>query len=158
MYFPLEWETGKELEGEARSKMRLLQSSGSGSDPFLLQHSSGTTGLQKPVLLSHRAILEHVKRYSSSIGLTEADKVVSWLPLYHDMGLIAAFHLPLIFGVPSVQIDPFEWVQSPSLLLDVVSKERGTISWLPNFAYSLMSIQDCAREALSGVDLQSWCA
>jgi fatty-acyl-CoA synthase len=105
----------------------------------LLQHSSGTTGLQKPVVLSHRAILEHVERYGAAIGLSIEDKIVSWLPLYHDMGLIAAYYLPLTCGVPTVQLDPFEWVSAPVLLLDAISRERGTISWLPNFAYNLMA-------------------
>ncbi len=76
-------------------------------DPFLLQHSSGTTGLQKPVVLSNKAVLDHIQNYGKAINLSEDDKVVSWLPLYHDKGLIAAFHLPLLYGIPSVQIDPF---------------------------------------------------
>src|SRR6186997_2184414 len=110
-----------------------------GANPLLLQHSSGTTGLQKPGLLSHRAVLDHVNHYGAALQLTEHDKVASWLPLYHDMGLIAAFHLPLAFGIPSIQIDPFEWVVAPSSLLDAVFKERGTISWLPNFAFNMMA-------------------
>lgn len=157
LLFPLTWTAGEKPAENKDSWEQIMSMQGqiSGSDPFLLQHSSGTTGLQKPVLLSHRAVLEHVNQYGAAINLTHADKVVSWLPLYHDMGLIAAFHLPLAFGIPSVQIDPFEWVQVPSLLLEAVSKERGTISWLPNFAYNMMAdkIDD---EELSGLDLGSW--
>ncbi len=111
----------------------------SSTDPFLLQHSSGTTGLQKPVLLSHKAILEHVHNYAEAIKLTESDKVVSWLPLYHDMGLIAAFHLPLAFGISSIQINPFEWVLIPSLLFNAITAEKATITWLPNFSYNIMA-------------------
>lgn len=124
------------------------------TDPFLLQHSSGTTGLQKPVLLSHRAVLEHVENYADSIKLTEKDKVASWLPLYHDMGLIAAFHLPLAFGIPSVQINPFEWVMIPSLLMEAISKEKATITWLPNFSYNMLAdkVQD---DELEGISLES---
>jgi acyl-CoA synthetase (AMP-forming)/AMP-acid ligase II len=71
------------------------------------------------------------------------------------MGLIAALHLPLAFGIPTVQIDPFEWVVVPSLLLDVISRERATISWLPNFAFSMMA--DKIREDdLEGITLDSW--
>ena len=109
------------------------------NSPFLLQHSSGTTGLQKAVVLSHHAIIRHIQEYSSVLGISNSDKVVSWLPLYHDMGLIAAFHLPLICGIPTVQIDPFQWVSMPELLIEVISKESGTITWLPNFAYDFMS-------------------
>ncbi len=155
LFFPLEWEndlvpTGKILE-ELIETHRDIKS----TDPFLLQHSSGTTGLQKPVLLSHNAILQHTEFYGESIGLNENDKIVSWLPLYHDMGLIAAFHLPLAFGIPSVQIDTFEWVLVPSLLLEAISKEKGTVSWLPNFAYNMMA-DKIIDEDLEGINLKSW--
>jgi acyl-CoA synthetase (AMP-forming)/AMP-acid ligase II len=113
--------------------------SASAADACLLQHSSGTTGLQKGVVLSHRAVLEHVRRYGAAIAASGSDRIVSWLPLYHDMGLIAAFHLPLALGIPVVQLDPFEWVAAPVLWAEVVSREAGTLSWLPNFAYNLMA-------------------
>jgi fatty-acyl-CoA synthase len=124
------------------------------SDPLLLQHSSGTTGLQKPVLLSHRAVLEHVAEYGKFLAMSQGDKIVSWLPLYHDMGLIAAFHLPLALGIPTIQINPFEWVLAPSLLLEVMSVERATIVWLPNFAFSMMA-DKIKEEDLEGVTLDS---
>ena len=108
-------------------------------EPCLLQYSSGTTGLQKAVVLSNRAILEHVSRYGEAIQVNPNDKIISWLPLYHDMGLIAAFYLPLTLGIPVVQLDPFEWVMAPVILLEAISKERGTLAWLPNFAYNLMA-------------------
>lgn len=122
--------------------------------PCLLQHSSGTTGLQKAVALSHRAVLEHVRRYAEAIELRADDKVVSWLPLYHDMGLIAAFHLALAAGVPTVQIDPFEWVLAPVLMLEAISRERATVSWLPNFAYNFMA-ENIHDEDLEGIRLDS---
>jgi acyl-CoA synthetase (AMP-forming)/AMP-acid ligase II len=120
----------------------------------LLQHSSGTTGLQKAVVLSHRAVLEHVCAYADALRLQPGDKVASWLPLYHDMGMIAAFHLPLALGIPVVQLDPFEWVSAPEMLLHVISQEHATLSWLPNFAYNLLAgrIRD---EELEGVRLDS---
>jgi len=135
--FPLEF--SEELVADNNYNLDEVRSSFKPSDPFLLQHSSGTTGLQKPVLLSNRAVLDHIKYYGDAINLNENDKVVSWLPLYHDMGLVAAFHLPLVFGIPSVQIDPFEWVLAPQLLLDVITAEKGTITWLPNFAYNILA-------------------
>lgn len=122
--------------------------------PCLLQHSSGTTGLQKAVVLSHDAVLRHVDAYSRSIGLRADDKIASWLPLYHDMGMIAAFQLPLAQGIPVVQLDPFEWVTAPVLLLEAIAQERATISWLPNFAYNLLA--DRVRDdELGGVCLDS---
>jgi fatty-acyl-CoA synthase len=154
LHFPLEWKPGHVLK-EPLHRVSTRHNMVNRDDPLLLQHSSGTTGLQKPVLLSHRAVLEHVNYYGRAIGLNEDDKIVSWLPLYHDMGLIAAFHLPLAFGVPTVQIDPFEWVMVPALLLDAVSTERGTISWLPNFAYNMMA-DKIADDELDGINLESW--
>jgi acyl-CoA synthetase (AMP-forming)/AMP-acid ligase II len=123
-------------------------------DPCLLQHSSGTTGLQKAVVMSHRAVLEHVRRYGEAIGATGEDKIVSWLPLYHDMGLIAAFYVPLTLGIPIVQLDPFEWVSAPAILLEAVSLEKGTLVWLPNFAYNLMADR-IREEDLENVRLDS---
>lgn len=138
VHYPLEWNADGS-EKEFFEEVQNTRVERLNSDPVLLQHSSGTTGLQKPVLLSNGAILRHVEYYGNSIALCENDKIVSWLPLYHDMGLIAAFHIPLSYGIPSVQIDPFEWVLAPSLLIEAASKEQATISWLPNFAYNLMA-------------------
>ena len=154
VHFPMQWQTGSNPDVDDPLRAFAGRAMG-GHHPLLLQHSSGTTGLQKPVLLSNFAVAEHVDRYARSLKLTEGDKIVSWLPLYHDMGLIAAFYLPLVFGVPSVQLSPFEWVLAPSILLEVVSAERGTISWLPNFAYDLMA-DKVKDEDLEGIDLESW--
>jgi acyl-CoA synthetase (AMP-forming)/AMP-acid ligase II len=99
-------------------------------------------------------VLEHVERYGTAISMSEADRVVSWLPLYHDMGLIAAFHLPLALGIPTVQLDPFEWVMAPVLLLEAISRQKGTLTWLPNFAYNLMADR-IHEEDLQGLRLDS---
>src|SRR5512140_2415896 len=68
-------------------------------DIVLLQHSSGTTGLQKGVALSHHAVFNQLHAYGRSLMLTESDVIVSWLPLYHDMGLIAGFLMPMLAGL-----------------------------------------------------------
>ena len=81
--------------------------------------------------------------------------IVSWLPLYHDMGLIAGFLLPILSGIPLVLGSPFDWVRAPWRLLDAVSRYRGTLSWLPNFAYNF-SAQKIRDRNLEGVDLSSW--
>lgn len=154
LHFPLEWNARRKVNEQVQAHLAAVHNSIRKSDPLLLQHSSGTTGLQKPVLLSHRAVLQHVEYYGQAIGLNDVDKIVSWLPLYHDMGLIGAFHLPLAFGVPSVQLDPFEWVLVPSLLLEAISKEHGTICWLPNFAYNLLA-DKILDEDLEGLSLHT---
>jgi acyl-CoA synthetase (AMP-forming)/AMP-acid ligase II len=109
------------------------------ASPCLLQHSSGTTGLQKGVLLSHEAVLGHVEAYAESLALQPTDCIISWLPLYHDMGMIAAFQMPLAMGVPLVQMDPFQWVSAPGIMLDAITMEGGTLAWLPNFAFNILA-------------------
>lgn len=121
----------------------------------LLQHSSGTTGLQKGVALSHTAVLNQLEAYSKSLNVTAQDVVVSWLPLYHDMGLIAGFLMPILCGMPLVLSSPFDWVRAPHRLLQSVSAYKGTLSWIPNFAYNFCT-QKIRDKSLEGVDLSSW--
>src|SRR5215207_395485 len=120
----------------------------------LLQHSSGTTGLQKGVALSHQAVFNQLNAYGQSLSLQENDVIVSWLPLYHDMGLIAGFIMPVLCGVPLVLSSPFDWVRAPYKLLQSISRYRGTLVWLPNFAYNF-SAQKIRDRHIKGVDLSS---
>jgi fatty-acyl-CoA synthase len=124
-------------------------------DIVLLQHSSGTTGLQKGVALSHQALFNQLNSYSRALELVPSDVIVSWLPLYHDMGLIAGFLLPILSRIPLVLISPFDWVRAPQMLLHAVTEYRGTLSWLPNFAYNFCAQKIRTRD-LQGVDLSSW--
>jgi len=136
----------------------LQRSPGFGRKPeaiVLLQHSSGTTGLQKGVALSHRAVFNQLNSYSRALRLRNDDLVVSWLPLYHDMGLIAGFILPILRRIPLVLMSPFDWVRAPQRLLQAVSRYRGTLTWLPNFAYNFCA-QKIRPSQLDGVDLSSW--
>jgi fatty-acyl-CoA synthase len=139
IYYPLDWDLDGSVGNNEIEKIIKDLDSVKSEDTFLLQHSSGTTGLQKAVILSHREVIDHVSNYGKSIGLQDDDIVISWLPFYHDMGLIAAFHLSLAAGITLVQIDPFQWVMAPELLLEAVTKEKGTLAWLPNFAYNIMA-------------------
>ena len=124
-------------------------------DIVLLQHSSGTTGLQKGVALSHQAVFNQLESYSQTLRLVPQDVVVSWLPLYHDMGLIAGFLMPILLRTPLVLMSPFEWVRAPYKLMQAVSRYRGTLSWLPNFAYNFCA-QKVRERDLQGLDLSSW--
>jgi acyl-CoA synthetase (AMP-forming)/AMP-acid ligase II len=101
-----------------------------------LQHSSGTTGLKKGVMLTHEAIVREVDVYAKAIGFTEDDSIASWLPLYHDMGFIGCFMTSVVLGTHLVALDPFEWVMRPTLLLDAIERYGTTFAWLPNFAFS----------------------
>ncbi|MBZ0264959.1 AMP-binding protein, partial [bacterium] len=123
-------------------------------DIAFLQYSSGTTGLKKGVAISHEALLWQIDNYAKSIEADENDRIISWLPLYHDMGLIACFFLPIIARVPIVAMSPFDWVTRPAMLLQAISTYRGTLCWLPNFAYNFLA-KRVNDEELAGVDLAS---
>jgi acyl-CoA synthetase (AMP-forming)/AMP-acid ligase II len=124
-------------------------------DIAILQHSSGTTGLQKGVALSHQAVFNQLDAYGKALNVNERDVVISWLPLYHDMGLIAGFIMPILSGIHLVLQSPFDWVRAPYKLMHSVTKYRGTLSWLPNFAYNFCA-QKIRDRHLEGVDLSTW--
>ena len=86
--------------------------------------------------------------------MTAEDTVASWLPLYHDMGLIACFVTPLISGTPIVEISPFDWVTKPALLLESIDAYRATLCWQPNFAYAVLA-RAVRDEELIDLDLSS---
>ena len=120
----------------------------------LLQHSSGSTGLQKGVALSHQAVFNQLDCYSKTIGLTSRDVIVSWLPLYHDMGLIACLLMPILYNIALVIMSPFDWVRAPHRLFQAVSQYRGTLCWLPNFAYNFCA-QKIRPADMEGVGLST---
>ncbi len=131
---------------------------GSGSpdrfDASFLQFSSGTTGIKRGVLVSDDAVFAQLREYGKTIALSDADVVVSWLPLYHDMGFIACLNMPLAYGTHCVMIDPIDWVTNPSLFLQAVSEYGGTLAWNPNFAYAFIA-QRARDNQLDGVRLSS---
>jgi len=109
------------------------------TDFTILQMSSGTTGHRKTIEFSDQQLGQHIADYNSVIGLSAAsDVIVSWLPLYHDMGFIACFVMPLVLGIPVVLIDPVTWVENPALLFEAIEKNRGTICYMPNFGFEVM--------------------
>ena len=102
----------------------------------LLQHSSGTTGLKKGVALSYGQIGMQLDAYAKAIKASKQDCIVSWLPVYHDMGLITSFLLPLTVGCMVVSIDAFDWLVKPHMLFGLIEEHRATLCWLPNFAFN----------------------
>ncbi len=120
----------------------------------LLQHSSGTTGLKKGVALTYHAITSQLDNYLQVLDVQDDTQVVSWLPLYHDMGLIACFLLPLYRGLHVHHIDPLHWISRPTLLFDALNGRRGALTWMPNFAFEHLAAtvrRDLQRYDLSGV-------
>ncbi len=108
--------------------------------PVLLQHSSGTTGLHKGVALTDSALITQISLYAESLSLApDTDKIVCWLPFYHDMGLIACLVLPLLTNTELVFMDNFAWVRQPTMLLRAITDFRTTMCWMPNFAYNFLA-------------------
>ena len=104
-----------------------------------LQHSAGTTGLQKGVALTHAAVLRQLRSLTQVLQIDgSADRVYSWLPLYHDMGLIACFMLPLVCHMPVVMQSPLDWVMHPESMLQIISEYRCSLAWLPNFTFQFV--------------------
>lgn len=105
-----------------------------------LQHSSGTTGLKKGVTVTYGQLAAQVLGYSRALGMDpEQDCIVSWLPLYHDMGLIAATLLPFRLGVPVDILETFGWLAQPASYIDLLTARPRSFSWLPNFALSFLA-------------------
>jgi len=126
------------------------------TDPsaLFLQFSGGTTGAQKAVVVTATMLEEQLERLREALAFGADDRVVSWLPLYHDMGLIACLWLPLWTGVPSVHIGANDWVVNPELLFFHADRCRSTFCWLPNFAFSYLAqsrARAAARHDLSSV-------
>jgi fatty-acyl-CoA synthase len=104
-----------------------------------IQHSAGTTGLQKGVALTHAAVIRQLDHLSEVLKIEPAsDRVYNWLPLYHDMGLIAAFVLPMVCHIPIVMQSPLNWVMQPESMLQVVTEYKCTLAWMPNFSFQFV--------------------
>jgi len=125
------------------------------NDIALLQYTSGSTGNPKGVTLTHANLLANVRAIGEAVQLTSNDVGISWLPLYHDMGLIGAWLTLLHFGVPLAVMSPLAFLTRPERWLQAFHKHRGTISAAPNFAYELC-VRKIADKDIQGVDLSSW--
>lgn len=130
-------------------------------DVALIQHSSGTTGRPRPVRLTHRAVLANLEAIRDRIlaAYPEEDGVehtaVSWLPLYHDMGLIGCVLTTVAHPADLTLIPPELFVARPSVWLRAISRYRATVSGAPNFAYSYCA-ERIEPDARAGLDLSSW--
>lgn len=106
-------------------------------DIAFIQLSSGTTESIKIIEVTHQQLIENCIEYGIRVDLNESSHVVSWLPLYHDMGLITSVFLPVIFGCKVNFLDTFNWAYNPTSLLKAISDNKGTHVWMPNFAFKL---------------------
>ena len=105
----------------------------------IIQLSSGTTGVRKGIRFSLAALRRHALDYGAHLGLGPDEVMVSWLPLYHDMGFVTAWIMPLALGCATVLADPMDWVRRPGLFFDLVARCGGTRSYQPNFALEVLA-------------------
>ena len=124
-------------------------------DLALLQYTSGSTGNPKGVMLTHANLLAHARAVGEALGLRNDDVGVSWLPLYHDMGLIGAWLMPLYFGLPMVVMSPLAFLTRPARWLRAFHRYHGTMGAAPNFAYELAAAK-ISDEEIQGLDLSAW--
>ena len=121
----------------------------------LIQFTSGSTGTPKGVVLSHGNLIHNIRGYGYGMDLGADDVTISWLPLYHDMGLIGTMLGSVYHGQPLALMGPQDFLARPSRWLKAIHQYGGTVSPAPNFAYEI-----CARkipdEELEGLDLSSW--
>lgn len=125
------------------------------SDAGLIQYTSGSTGDPKGVLLNHENLLANIRAYGKAAQVKPTDVTVSWLPLYHDMGLIGAWLGSLYYGLPLTLLSPLTFLARPERWLWAIHYHRGTLSAAPNFAYELC-LNKIEPQMIEGLDLSSW--
>ncbi|MGZ5199768.1 MAG: AMP-binding protein [Telluria sp.] len=125
------------------------------ADIAFLQYTSGSTGDPKGVILTHANLLANMRALIKAAQAGPEDRFVSWLPLYHDMGLIGAWFCSLYLGIPLALMSPLAFLARPALWLETISRHRGTISAAPNFAYELCT-RHVSDEVIGQLDLSCW--
>ncbi|WP_027213554.1 condensation domain-containing protein [Burkholderia sp. WSM2232] len=119
-----------------------------------LQYTSGSTSSPKGVMVSHANVCVNVSAMSRGMGCRPGDRMFSWLPLYHDMGLIGSVLMPVLCGFQVSLISPLHFLERPARWLAGIARERASVTGGPDFAYRLCT--DRVRDAqLAGLDLSS---
>jgi acyl transferase domain-containing protein/acyl-CoA synthetase (AMP-forming)/AMP-acid ligase II/acyl carrier protein len=120
-----------------------------------LQYTSGSTGTPRGVIVTHQNVFAHSRAWYRRFGQGADDVFVSWLPLFHDMGLLLGGIYPLYVGATSVLMPPTAFLQRPHRWVEAVSRHRATTSHAPNFAFDLCAARVSDAEA-ERLDLSCW--
>ncbi|HEX6185998.1 MAG TPA: condensation domain-containing protein, partial [Pyrinomonadaceae bacterium] len=147
------WLTVEEIDEGAADEWREPRLE-AGSLAFL-QYTSGSTSAPKGVAVTHANLLHNQRLIQTAFRQTAESVIVSWLPLYHDMGLIGTVLQPLYLGASCVLMSPVSFLQRPARWLEAISRYGATTSGGPNFAYELCA-QKVEPAHLEGLDLSSW--
>jgi acyl carrier protein len=142
-----------DLEGTADQGFQPVH--GKPGDMGFLQYTSGSTGTPKGVVLSHANLMANVRAMGAAVNTSPADVFVSWLPLYHDLGLIGANFASLVLGFPTVLMSPLAFLSRPVSWMRAIHRHRGTLSGGPNFSFELC-LRRIADEDMEGIDLATW--
>jgi amino acid adenylation domain-containing protein len=126
-----------------------------GDDIAFLQYTSGSTSTPKGVMVSHAQLMANERAIEEGLGVVPDDVFVSWLPLYHDMGLIGALLQSLHAGIPIALMTPTFFLERPARWLEAIDRLRGTLSGGPDFAYRLC-IERIGEAQKAALDLSSW--
>ena len=122
-------------------------------DTAFIQYTSGSTGHPRGVVLNHANVMETIRFMAEAAGLSREDRVVSWLPLYHDMGLIGLLTMPMATGTDLVLAAPQDFLAAPARWMEWIAEFGGTATAGPNFAYALAAR---ALRRLDRLDLSRW--
>ena len=128
---------------------------GRAADPAFIQYTSGSTGSPKGVLLTHANLLANIEAIGRGLDVRPTDVGASWLPLYHDMGLIGTWLFCQTKGLPVAIQSPLSFLSRPERWLWTIHERRATLSAAPNFAYELC-VRRIEDKAIEGLDLSSW--
>ncbi|SFE79904.1 AMP-binding protein, partial [Nitrosomonas sp. Nm166] len=124
-------------------------------DIAFLQYTSGSTSTPKGVMVSHHNLMVNARAFEEGMSISADDIFVSWLPLYHDMGLIGGLLQPIHRGIPAILMTPKFFIERPVRWLEVISHYRATVSGAPNFAFQLC-VERVRSSQLQELDLSTW--